>query len=269
MVPRVPAALLTMALAFVVALAALTRTLSPVVATVIVVQILLATAPSPTDADGRSIPTPQFAATLAGGLVAAAIACLPPFLIGAAGTRAGIDGLAVTGVLAGLMPGVAVGLMMAIGAQLARADDRRSLVLSLAAVVSLVLFASAATAWIGAASTASGREVVAICGGAIVGALAVWIGFGPRLVAGVVSVVVGGAAAAVMALRLGGAVTWEFATIAGAVVACFTVVGLLIGAAWIDERQQRSARWGFPGALAFALAGPLVYVASQMVNTAL
>ena len=56
-----------MALAFVVALAALTRTLSPVVATVIVVQLLLATAPSPTDADGRPIPTPQFGATLAGG----------------------------------------------------------------------------------------------------------------------------------------------------------------------------------------------------------
>src|SRR5689334_5800957 len=115
-----------MALAFVVALAALSRTLSPVVATIIVVQILLATAPSPTDADGRSLPTPQFAATLAGGLVAAAIACVPPFLIGAAGTRAGIDGLAVTGVLAGLMPGVAAGLMVAIGAQLIRADERRS-----------------------------------------------------------------------------------------------------------------------------------------------
>ena len=258
-----------MALAFVVALAALTRTLLPVVATIVVVQILVATAPSPADARGRVIPTPQFVATLAGGLVAAAVACLPPVLIGAAGTRAGIDGLAVTGVLAGLMPGVAVGLAVAIGAQLTRSDDRRSLVLSLAAVASLVLFASTATAWIGAARTPSGREVVALCGAAIVGSLAVWIGFGPRLLVGGVSAVVGGAAAAGMALRLEGAVTWEFAAVLGAVVAGFTVVGLLIGAAWIDGRRQGSASWGFPGAFAFALVGPLVYVASQMVSTAL
>jgi hypothetical protein len=258
-----------MALAFVVALAALTRTLLPVVATIVVVQILIAAAPSPSDAQGRAIPTPQFVATLAGGLVAAAIACLPPVLIGAAGTRAGIDGLAVTGVLAGLMPGVAVGLVVAIVAQLTRTDDRRSLVSSLAAVVSLVLFASSATAWVGAARTASGREVVAICGAAIVGGLAVWIGFGPRILAGGVSVVVGGAAATVMALRLNGSVTWEFAAIAGMVVAGFTVVGLLIGTAWIDGQRQASAGWGFPGAFAFALVGPLVYVASQMVSTAL
>jgi hypothetical protein len=258
-----------MALAFVVALAALTRTMLPVLAIVVVVQILLAAAPSPVDANGRTIPTPQFGPTLAGGFVAAVVACLPPVLIGAAGTRAGIDGLAVTGVLAGLMPGVAVGLMAAIGAQLTRKDDRRHLVPSLTAVLSLVLLASRASAWVGASRTASGREVVAICGAAIVGSLAGWIGFGPRLAAGVVGAFVGGASAAVMALRLEGAVTWEFAAVAGTVVAGFTVVSLLIGTTWIGGQPQRSSGWGFAGAVAFALVGPLVYVASQMVSTAL
>jgi len=268
-VPRAAAALLTLALAFVVALAALTRTVLPVVAIVVVVQILIASAPSPVDANGRAIPTPQFAATLAGGLVAAAVACLPPVLIGAAGTRAGIDGLAVTGVLAGLMPGVAVGLMVAIGAQLTRGDDRRSLVSSLTSVVSLVLFASAASAWIGAARTGSGRELVAICGAAIIGCLAVWIGFGPGVRTGLMSAVVGAAAAAAMALRLNGAVTWEFAAMAGAVVAGFAVVGLVVGDTWIGRRHEASAGWGFPGAVAFSFVGPLVYVASQMVSSAL
>jgi hypothetical protein len=258
-----------MALAFVVALAALTRMLAPVVATIIVVQILIAAAPSPADARGRAIPTPQLVATLAGGLVAAAIACQPPVLIGAAGTRAGIDGLAITGVLAGLMPGVAVGVLVAIGAQLTRKDDRRELVVSLSTVVSLVLFAGIATAWIGAARTASGRQIVTIAGAAILAALAVWLVFGPRTLPSVVSVAFGSAAAAGMALRLNGAATWEFAAIVGAAVSGFAVVGLLVGMAWTQGRHHVSAGWGFPGALAFALTGPLVYVAGQMVSAAL
>lgn len=242
--------------------------LAPVVATIAVAQVLIAAAPSPVDEQGRTIPTPQVFATLAGGFVAAFIAYEPPILIGAPGTRAGIDGLSITGVLAGVLPGVAVGVLVAIGAQMARADDRRGLVVSLGTVVSLVVFAAIASAWIGAARTASGREVVTIAGSAIVGALAVWLVFGPRLVSNVVSVLFGGAVGAGMALRLDGAAAWEFAAIVGAGVAGFAIVGLLIGRAWTDGRHQSAAGWGFAGALAFALSGPLVYVAGQMVSAA-
>jgi hypothetical protein len=258
-----------MALAFVVALAALTRTLLPVVATIIVVQVLIASAPSPADARGRAIPTPQAVATLAGGFTAAAIAYLPSLLIGAGGTRAGIDGLSITGVLAGLLPGVAVGVLIAIGAQIVRKDGRHDLVTSLGTVVSLVLFAATASAWIGAARTPSGREIVAIAGAAMVTALVVWTIFGPHLVAGIAAVAVGAADAAGMAVRLHGATTWEFAAVVGAGVAGFAIAGLLVGMAWTEGRHHLAAGWAFPGALAFTLCGPLVYVSAQMVSAAL
>jgi hypothetical protein len=261
--------MLTMALAFVMALAAQTRMLLPVVATVVVVQALIATAPSPADARGRAIPTPQLVATLTGGLLAAVIAYRPDLLIGALGTRVGIDGLATTGVLAGLAPSVAMGVLVAIVAQIVRTDGRRELVASLGTVVSLVLFAATASAWIGAARTPSGREIVIIAATAIVVALVVWIVFGFRWIGGVIAVLTGGVAAAGMALRLGGAASWEFAAVAGIGVAGFAVVGLLVGMAWTEGRHHLSAGWGFPGALAFALTGPLVYVCSQMVSAAL
>jgi len=261
--------MLTMALAFVVSLAALTRMLLPVVATIVVVQALIATAPSPADSRGRAIPTPQLLATLIGGLISAAIAYRPDVLIGAPGTRAGIDGLATTGVLAGLMLGVGVGVWVAIVAQVARKDGRRDLVASLGIVVSLVLFASTASAWIGAARSPSGREIVALAGVAVVAAFAVWIVSGFRPIGGVIAVLVGGAAGAGMALKLDGAATWVFGAVAGVGVAGFAVVGLLVGLAWTEGRHHLSAGWGFPGALAFALTGPLVYVGSQMVSAAL
>jgi len=261
--------MLTMALAFVVALAVLTRTLFPVLATIVVVQVLIATAPSPADSRGRAIPTPQVLATLVGGLVSAAIAYRPDLLIGAPGTRAGIDGLATTGVLAGFAPGAAVGVLVAIVVQVARKDGRRELVASLGTVVSLVVFAGTASAWIGAARTPSGREVVVIAAAAVVDAFVVWIIFGFRWVGGVVAVLAGGVAGAGMALRLDGAVTWQFGAVVGIGVAGFAVVGLLVGLAWTEGRHHLSAGWGFPGALAFALTGPLVYVGSQMVSAAL
>jgi hypothetical protein len=261
--------MLTMALAFVVSLAALTGMLLPVVATIVVVQALIATAPSPADSRGRAIPTPQLLATLVGGLISAAIAYRPDVLIGAPGTRVGIDGLATTGVLAGLAPGVAAGVWVAVFAQVARKDGRRELVASLATVISLVLFASTASAWIGAARTPSGREIVAIAGAAMVGAFVCWIVSGFRFLGGFIAVLVGGVAGAGMALKLDGAATWVFGAVAGVGAAGFAVVGLLVGLAWTEGRHHLSAGWGFPGALAFALTGPIVYVCSQMVSAVL
>lgn len=248
----------------------MTRTLETVVATVVVAQILIAAAPSPVGERGV-VPTPQFAATMTGALVASAVAFLPPVLIGAPGTRAGVDGLAVTGVLAGLMPGVAVGLVVAIVAQLTRTDGRASLVPSLAAVVTLVLFAASASAWIGAARTSPGREAVTIAGVAIVCALASWIVVGPRVIPSVFSVLAGAAGGAVVALNVDGASTWPFAAVVGAIVAGFAMVMLFVGETWMAGvgRTQSAACWGFTGALAFALTGPLAYVAAQMVGVPL
>ena len=179
--------------------------------------------------------------------------------------------LAVTGVLAGLMPGVAVGLVVAIVAQLTRTDGRASLVPSLAAVVTLVLFAASASAWIGAARTSPGREAVTIAGVAIVCALASWIVVGPRVIPSVFSVLAGAAGGAVVALNVDGASTWPFAAVVGAIVAGFAMVMLFVGETWMAGvgRTQSAACWGFTGALAFALTGPLAYVAAQMVGVPL
>jgi hypothetical protein len=264
-------------LAGVVALAVQTGFLLLVVATIVVAQCLIASAPAPADRRGRAIASPQVSATLVAGLVSAMFAYQPRFLLGANGTQSGADGAVSTGVFAGVLPGVAAGLIVAIVAQVTRRDGRANLVRSLAAVTSLALIAGTASAWIGAArasvlSTSRlpiGSEVVTLACVAVAAGLAMWVLPLARSIAGLLALAAGAMGAAAVAVLADGSVQALYAAVVGAGAAGFAAMGLLVGHAWTRGRGHVSAGWGFPGALAFAMTGPLVYVGAQLATAQL
>jgi hypothetical protein len=275
--PRIAAAGLTIVLAVIVALAVQTGFLILVVATIVVAQFLIATAPAPAGARGRAIPTPQFAATVSAGLVSSGIAFHPVLLLGAPGTKSGADGAVSTGVFAGLLPAMAVGVVVAIVAQIARKDGRAQLVQSLAAVVALAMFAATASAWIGAARAsgsvaariAIGGEVVTVgCAGMAAG-MVIWAIPMNRTVMLVGAPLAGGATGAGASVVMDTQLHWSYAACVGLGAAGFAILGVVLGRAWTQGRGHLSAGWGFPGALAFAVAGPLVYIGAQLATAAL
>ena len=263
---RIGASALSVVIVAVLALAAQTEVLFLVAAVVVVVQVLLASAPSPADARGRSIPTPRSLATMIAGLVSCGVALYPGLLIGAEGTTVGQDGRISTGVFAGVLLGVAVGVFVALVSQMRRRDDRRDLVLSTSSAISLVLFASLASAWIGAAGSASGSDVVTIAAAGLAASLLVWMIPIDRVVCAAAAIIVGAGAAAVAAQVIGGQPTWLFGVTIGSGTALFAILGQVLARAWSEGRVHASAGWGFPGAMAIALAGPIVYLGGQLVT---
>ncbi len=263
---RIGASALSVVIAAVLTLAIQTEVLLLVAAVIVLVQALLASAPAPADPRGRSIPTPRVAAVMSAGIVSSVIALRPSLLLGADGSTVGSDGLISTGVVAGLLPGVAVGVFVALVAQMLRRDGRRDLVLSASAAISLALFASLASAWIGAARAASGPDVVTIAAVGLAASLAVWMVPIDRYVCAALAITVGAAASAGAALWVDGLPTWVFGVTIGSGVALFAILGQVLARAWSQGRSHASAGWGFPGAMAIAMAGPIVYLGGQLVT---
>jgi hypothetical protein len=262
----VRAVFVTLALVAVMALAAQTRVLLPVLATVFIAQVIIAAGPSPADDLGRAIPTPQLTATLIAGAVSSAIAYHPDLLIGAQ-TRASLDGLQ-PGVFAGVLLGIAAGLTVAIIAQAGRKDGRGHLVESLAAVSSLVVFAACASAWVGAARANTGLEVVTIGCAAVLATFVVTLAPGDRRVVTPIALVVGAVAGAVASHFVGGQASVPLAAGVGLGAAGFALLGLAVGTVWTHGRMHLPSAWGLPGALAFVTAGPLVFIAGDFLAAA-
>ncbi|MGH3459742.1 hypothetical protein [Aeromicrobium sp.] len=266
---RIGASALSVVLAAVLALAVRTDALLLVAAVIVVVQGLLASAPSPADARGRSIPTPRSAATMSAGIVSCAFALHPRLLLGADGSTVGLEGFISNGVFAGVLLGVAVGVFVAIVSQMLRRDDRRHLVLSTSSAVSLALFASLASAWIGATRSASGPDVVTIAAVGLAASLLIWMIPIDRYVCAAAAITVGAVASAAAALVVGGLPTWVFGLAIGSGAALFAILGQVLARAWSQGRVHASAGWGFPGAMAIAMAGPIVYLGGQLITVSM
>ena len=267
-VSRIGASALSVVLAAVLTLAVQTGVLILVALVIVVVQGLLASAPAPADARGHSIPTPRSAATMSAGIVSCIIALWPGLLLGAEGSSAGLDGLVSTGVVAGILPGVAVGVFVALIAQMLR-DERRELVLSTSAAISLALFASLASAWIGAARAAAGSEVVTVAAVGLAASLLVWMIPIDRYVCAAAAITAGAGASAAAAVVVDGLPTWLFGIAIGSGTALFAILGQVLARAWSQGRVHASAGWGFPGAMAIAMAGPIVYLGGQLITAGL
>lgn len=263
------ASALSVVLAAVLTLTIQTGSLYLVAAVIVVVQALLASAPAPADARGRPIPTPRSVATMSAGLVSCALALHPRLLLGADGSTVGVEGLISNGVFAGILVGVAAGVFVALATQMLRRDGRRDLVLSASSAVSLALFASLASAWIGAARSASGADVVTIATVGLAASLLVWMLPLDRVVCAAAAITTGAIASAVAALLVDGLPSWVFGVAIGSGTALFAILGQVLARAWSQGRLHASAGWGFPGAMAIAMAGPIVYLGGQLVTLSL
>ena len=206
---------------------------------------------------------------MSAGLVSCIVALDPTLLLGASGSSVGQDGLISTGVIAGILPGVVVGVFVALVAQMFRRDDRRELVLSTSGAVSLALFASLASAWIGATRAASGPEVVTIAAVGLAASLLVWMIPIDRFVCASAAILIGAGASAAAAFVVDGLPTWVFGLAVGSGTALFAILGQVLARAWSQRHRHASAGWGFPGAMAIAMAGPIVYLAGQLLTASL
>lgn len=262
---RLGSSALTVVLAGVLVLAAYADVLL-VAAVVIVVQVLIASAPSLADSRGRSVPTPRFAAALAGGLVASGLALRPQALRGADGAG-DVLGVTDTGVLAGIVPAVAVTVFVALITQMMRKDGRRELTASTAYAVSLGVAAAVTSGWIGASQSLGAPQTVAIGAAGVAAGVLVWVVPGDRVLLGSASVLAGAAAGAVVAATVDTVVTVLFGVAIGAAAALLAVLGQVLGRAWVSARTHASVGWGFPGAMSIALAAPVLYVGGQLVTT--
>lgn len=239
-----------------------------VAAAIVVIQCVIATAPSPADASGHSVNAPRFGAAVIAGLVATVVTVHPTLLRGADGTHAGDIGAIDSGVFAGMAPGVAIGVIVALISQMLRKDGRKSLVLTTGYAVTLCAFSALTIGWIGAAQSLGGAAVVAVAAIALSVALLVWLVPYGRWAVGVTAVMAAAAGGGVAAQLLGAAseMTWRFGAAAGLGVAAFAILGQVLGQAWGSGRRHASSGWAFPGALSLSMAAPIVFVASQLIG---
>jgi hypothetical protein len=264
-VPRLGSTLLSLALAGAITLAAYTDPVF-VGAAVVLVQVLIALAPSAVDPSGHSIRSPHFVAALSGGLVATVITLAPDLLNGADGTSSDVVGATDNGMMAGILPAIAVSVFVALIAQMLRTDGRPDLVPSTAYAVTLGAFAALSSGWIGAAQSLGEAEAVAVGAGGLAAGLLVWLIPIDRWICASAAVLAGAGGGAAVALNVDSTLTWVFGVAVGSAAALFAVLGQVLGRAWSRGRTHAAAGWGFPGAMSIALAAPLVYVGGQLVG---
>jgi hypothetical protein len=80
-----------------------------------------------------------------------------------------------------------------------------------------------------------------------------------------IALIVGAAAGAAGSHLVGGEATIPFAAGVGLGATGFALVGLSVGTAWTHGRSHLPSAWGLPGALAFVLAGPLIFISGDFL----
>lgn len=261
--PSFRSTLLSLALAGLLTLAAYTDPLL-VAAVVGVVQLLIAQAPSPTDAKGHAVHAPRFAAAAAAGAVATILTLAPHLLRGADGSSSKSFGVTDNGMLSAIMPAIVVGVFVALASQMLRKDGRVSLVSTTGYAVALGVFAALTVGWIGAVQSLGDAEVVAVGAAGVAGGLIVWLVPIDRWLCGSAAVVAGAVTGALVSYEVD--LTWGLGVAVGSGAALFAVLGQILGRTWSQGRTHAAAGWGFPGAMSIALAAPIVYIGGQLIG---
>ncbi|MCW2771008.1 MAG: hypothetical protein JWR27_2441 [Aeromicrobium sp.] len=266
-VPRLGPTLLSLALAGVMTLAAYTDPVLVGVA-VLLVQVLIALGPGPVDRAGAAIASPRLVPVLVAGVVATTLTLEPELLSGADGTSADVIGISDTGVLAGTIPGVAAAVFVALVAQMLRRDGRTDLVQSVGYAVMLSASAVLAVGWIGAVQSVGDAACVAVAAAGVAAGLLVWTLPVDRWICLSLATVAGAAAGAAVVLAVDSIMTVYFGVLVGAAAAILAVLGQVVARVVAGRGTHPSVVWGFPGAMAIALVGPVVYLGGQLVTAA-
>src|SRR5699024_2449810 len=122
------------------------------------------------------------------------------------------------------------------------------------------VFATLPVAWIGAAQSFGRSAVVALGAAGVIIAILVWAVPRDRIMVGAAAITASAGAgvgvAAVVPAPID--VNLVFGAITAAGVAFFGIIGLIVGRNWCRGRLRVAAGWGFPSAVALAMAAPPV-----------
>lgn len=264
-VSRLGSTLLSLALAGVIVLAAHADPWL-LAAAVLLVQVLVAVAPPLLTPAGTIIGSPRFAPAVVAGGVATVLTLEPGLLSGADGTSSDIVGATDTGMLSAIIPATAAAVFVALGAQMLRRDGRTHLVQSVSYAVTIAVVAALAAGWIGAGQSLGGADAVAVGAAGLVAGLVVWLVPVERWLRLGLSILAGAGGGAAGAATVDSTMTVYFGIVVGAGAAAFAVLGQVVARTIARGNLQPAARWGFPGALAVAFAGPVVYIGGQLLT---
>ncbi|WP_370201218.1 hypothetical protein [Aeromicrobium sp.] len=260
--PRLVPSLLSAALAGLLALAVATGELWLVAVGVLVVQVLVATAPAH-GAGERPRPT-TFVPVVAGSVVATAVAWDPQLLRGTDGTVATEDALISAGVFSGVMLGSAVVVFAGLVGQMLRRDGRQDLVRAVAATVLVGVVATSAAGWVAASGESASIDVVAMAAAALSVALLVWSVPGDRVLLGSGAVTAGALTGVLVSATVEGTGTWVLGLAVGGAAAGCALLGQVLGRAWSVGALPGPQTWAFPAAVSVALVGPAVHVGASL-----
>ncbi len=264
-VSRLGSTLFSLALAGVITLAAYADPLL-VAGAVVLVQVLVASAPPLLTGDGELISSPRFVPAVVAGVVATILTLEPDLLSGADGASATVIGATDTGMLSGVLPAIMAAVFVALVAQMLRSDGRGRLVQSLAYAETLSVIAAFAAGWIGTVQSLGGAQAVAVAAAGLGAGLAAWMLPIDRWLCLGVSTLAGAIGGAAVAATVESSMTPFFGVVVGAGAAVFAVVGQVVARTMAGDDQRPAARWGFPGAMAVAFVAPVAYIGGQLIT---
>lgn len=255
---RVVVALLSLGLGGVLALTAYADPLA-VAAAVAVVQLVWASVVF----QGPVVPAPRTAwfVVAFGGIAATVITAWPDLLSGFDGSAAGESVRQSSGTLMGVAPGAAIVVLGAMLREMFRRGRRTGLTASVALTVTVGVCGALLAAWVAAAKTDDGDQIVLIAACAVVGTMVVWSLPGPRLLIAPLAVLVGTGAAVAVRLVAADPVELSIGIGLGAVGALLAACGRGIAANLVPDPARRLA---VDAVLPLVLVGPIAFWTGQL-----
>jgi hypothetical protein len=251
-------AVLSVSLCGILALTSYTDPMA-VAAGVAVTQLVLAGAAF----QGPAVPAPRTACVVVavGGLVATALVTWPDLLSGFDGSHAGDAARESGGTLMGLAPAAGVVVVGSIVREMARRGRRTALTASIAATVSLGVWAVLLAAWVAAAKTDDGDQIVLVATVAVAVAALAWSIPGPRGVIGPLAVLAGTAAAAGLTTVVTDPLDLPIAVGLAGAATLLTVCGRAIASTLAADPARRLS---VEAVLPLVLVGPIAFWTGQL-----
>jgi hypothetical protein len=213
---------------------------------------------------GPAVPAPRTAALVvaAGGLATTALMTWPDVLSGFDGSHAGNSVRLSGGSLMGLAPGAAVVVVGAVVREMFRRGRRMYLTASLAGTVTIGAWSVLLAAWVAAAKTDEGDQVVLVAAAAAAVASLTWSLPGPRGLIGPLGILVGAAAGIAARMVWGAPLETSVAVGLAAIAAMLAVSGRAIATTLAVDPARRLS---VDAVLPLVLVGPIAFWTGQLL----
>jgi hypothetical protein len=212
---------------------------------------------------GPVVPAPRTAwlVVAAGGVAATGITAWPDLLAGFDGSEAGESARMGGGTLMGVGPAAALVVLGAMLREMVRRGRRTALTASVAATVTLGVLGTLLAAWVAAAKTDEGDQVVLIAVGAVAVSVLVLSLPGPRYLVAPLAVLAGTGTAAAAQVLVDGPLDLGVAAALGAAGALLAVCGRAIAATLVRDAGRRLA---VDAVLPLVFVAPVAFWAAQL-----